>query len=135
MSEKIDTYVVLVTGTHHRDHPDVWRWLDALVEKRGHPAFVFVGCADGVDKQVRAWCKERGAIAMVGTAAWVNGKSAGPDRNAIMVTLTGLMNKLMSQCVALAFPCPLSKGTWDCVNRAKGCDLEVHVNRRLLDGG
>jgi hypothetical protein len=132
----VTVYAALVTGTRHRSHPDVERWLDALVKRRGPPAFVFVGDADGVDHQVRLWCKRTGIVAMVGTAAWEGaGDAAGPQRNNAMACLTSVMSKLFEPSTVLAFPCPKSRGTWQCVAEAKKLGLECHVNESLIKNG
>jgi hypothetical protein len=63
-------------------------------------------------------------------AAWrISGSSAaaGPARNNAMVRVLSALRDCGYTCEVLAFPKARSKGTWDCVNRAKLASFDVDV--------
>lgn len=83
--------------------------------------YVFVhGGAPGCDLLVEDIAYEFGATIERHDAEWSRyGSSAGPKRNLHMVSL--------GADLCLAFPCPKSKGTWDCVRKAAGAGIPVRV--------
>lgn len=82
---------------------------------------VIVGDSTGVDFLVAEAANYLRKDLVVVDAEWDKyGPSAGPRRNQAMVDLvkaTRAMSQLEARC--LAFPDESSKGTWDCVRRAK----------------
>jgi hypothetical protein len=120
-----------VTGTHHVDHPQLEAWLDAWVSKHGVPDLVVLGCARGVDKQARDWAIKHGHTYVVEVADWERlGKAAGNERNGRMIAAVA-----NGDGAFLAFPCPRSRGTWDCLRQARAARLRCFVNRALLGHG
>lgn len=119
-----------ITGTHHVPHPDVYRWMDAWVERHGLPLFWVLGGARNVDTQAQLKCEAEGWDYCELFALWRwRGRHAGGLRNQDMVDVVATGGP---GSAFLAFPCPLSRGTWDCVRRAQRAGLPVHVSRRLL---
>lgn len=111
---------VLITGSRH-GHPLVERWLTAWVERHGEPWFV-LGDATGVDAQAMELCEVRGWSYDRVTAVWaLYGNRAGPERNGRMVALCEPGD------VCLAFPAADSRGTRDCVRKARAAGLVVYA--------
>lgn len=117
--------VLLVTGTR-RGRRDAALWLDRFSAKNGLPEFVFVGCEpNGVDKQVREWCRARGVVCFSALATWeASGPKAGPERNAALVAV---VSKAFPDAICLALPDAKSVGTIDCRDRAKAAGLVTHT--------
>ena len=112
---------LVVTGTR-QGRADVWLLLDEFVQKYGVPSMVLVGDARGVDEDARAWALARGIPLKVFKADWeTHGRSAGPLRNSTMV------NAAEPGDWCLAFPKEESRGTRDCVRKAKIRGLSVFV--------
>lgn len=112
---------LIVTGTRH-GRADLRAVLDAFVADHGEPDLVLVGDARGVDAQARAWAITRGLRHQVFLANWqAHGLRAGPLRNAAMVAAA----EPGDWCLAL--PDARSRGTWDCVRRARARGLLVVV--------
>lgn len=112
---------LVVTGTR-RGRPDVAYWLDRWARRYGLPEVLIVGDADGVDAQAVMWCGETRPLLQ---RVVVNPLLASPhryhDRNQRMVDAA----EPGDHC--LAFPDPESRGTWDCVRRARARGLRVFV--------
>lgn len=117
-----------ITGTHHRDHPDVVRWMRRWGVRFGVPTLTVVGCANHVDAQAYIFAVQNGWPVQRVRADWeAFGKRAGNLRNQAMIELCTPDDWL------LAFPCPLSRGTWDCLNRGRALGMTTAVSRRLLE--
>lgn len=110
---------LIVTGSRF-GHPDVDRWLDALLKRRGEPRVLYEGGARGVDEQARSWARRNAVKVETVHADWSDGSCAGPDRNRAMVAMA------KKPCVLVAFPDTSSKGTWDCYLRGVEAGLECH---------
>lgn len=116
---------ILVTGSRHwADRYTVEVAIRRAVLRSGTTEAVVVhGGADGADA-----CAGVSAVAMglreeIHPADWkAHGKGAGPIRNAAMVAL--------GADVCLAFPMPGSRGTWDCVQRARAAGIPVVLDLR-----
>lgn len=119
--------IVLVTGS--RNWPD-----DAAVEialSAEMPDIVVHGaCPTGADNIADAWAAIWDVPAVSFPALWdEHGKAAGPMRNAEMVGLLDLLRIYGHQVLVLAFVEPGSRGTRDCMAkaRAKGLRVVEHV--------
>ena len=60
-------------------------------------------------------------------AQWRRGKHDGPARNQRMVDVLLALQRSGYDCHVRAFPLPSSKGTWDCVRRARRAGFEVDI--------
>lgn len=111
---------ILVTGSRRWwDRWALWRRLDQLLEQHGALTVVHGG-APGLDDLARQWAELRGQDEECHAANWSTwGKRAGPMRNAGMVQA--------GAALCLAFPDPDSKGTWDCVRRARETEIPTEV--------
>jgi hypothetical protein len=130
-----DTFRLLITGS--RQWPDenaVWESIAMAIAENlpdgGTVTVVHGGCPTGADNFAHTWfslpiCEpDYRAVEEVYPADWHRlGKAAGPLRNRRMVNL--------GADLVLAFPLPgarsLSRGTWDCVDRARIAGLRVEV--------
>lgn len=83
------------------------------------PAIVVHGDCRGGDKMAARIARSLGWPAEPHPADWSRGLGAGFDRNQDMVDL--------GADVCLAFPMPGSRGTWDCVRRARLAGIQVVV--------
>jgi hypothetical protein len=145
----IDAWPISLVGISgsRQGHPDVRKWMMAWVDKRGPATFVLGGgpttkkvAALGkfsVDEDARRICElmewpfvELPALWSTRLAKRVeeSGAAAGPARNGDMAKWASQA----SQRALLAFPCPESKGTWDCVKRFRRAGIPVHVNWSLV---
>jgi hypothetical protein len=80
---------------------------------------VLSGCASGVDALGEDWAKRHGVPVERYAALWdVYGKSAGPRRNADMVSRADAL---------VALPCSCSRGTQDTILKARNAWLRVLV--------
>lgn len=104
--------------------------MDAWVERHGLPVFWVLGGARNVDTQARLKCEAEGwdYIEIFALWKWYH-RAAGGMRNQDMVDVVATGGP---GSAFLAFPCPKSRGTWDCCTRARRAGLPVHVSRRLL---
>jgi hypothetical protein len=122
---------ILVTGS--RDWTDIVALSRALYEimpVRGSGAFVLVihGGARGADHIAADSAVRLGFETLEMPAQWDrDGKSAGHKRNAAMVRVLEALHDCGYECHVLAFPMPDSKGTWDCVRRAKAGGFQPRV--------
>lgn len=119
------TYRILVTGS--RDWADPSGIYDAIINlKEWHPfawediIIVHGDCPTGADAQAQAFAEANGIKTERHPADWkAYGRAAGPYRNQKMVDL--------GADIVLAFKNPGSKGTQDCIDRAKKAGLNVKV--------
>lgn len=127
--------VVVVTGSRY-GHVWVGPTLGLLHKHGASPLthLVLGDCPTGVDPKALEWAIDNNVFFVVLTADWDGplGLGAGPDRNKRMVRLA---EKLSQDARVLGFPCPKSKGTWQCMNfaaRASGLRVfRVKNNGRL----
>lgn len=130
-----DTFRLLTTSS--RSWPDphaLWGAVGSAITKHlpngGVITVVHGGCRTGGDHHTHLWCQQPicdpgyRVVEEVHPADWERyGKAAGPIRNQAMVAL--------GADLVLAFPLPgarsLSRGTWDCVDRARIAGLRVEV--------
>lgn len=77
------------------------------------------GAAPGADSLAEELCNELAFNEEAYPADWSMGKKAGPLRNQRMVDL--------GADVCLAFPAENSRGTWDCVKRARAAGIKVII--------
>lgn len=114
--------VILVTGSRHlTDDVRVFKALDAL-SKPYADCHITVrhGGASGADMLAAKWAKARGYEEERVCADWnAYGKAAGPIRNQRMVD----MDPRPAVCVG--FPEPDSRGTYDCMDRARKAGITV----------
>ncbi|WP_051047367.1 SLOG family protein [Nocardia asiatica] len=131
----IDTFRLLITGSRHwPDENAVWESIAMAVAENlpdgGTVTVVHGGCPTGADHFAHTWFSlpicdpDYRVVEEVYLAEWrLFGKAAGMRRNAEMVAL--------GADLVLAFPLPgarsLSRGTWDCVDRARIAGLRVEV--------
>lgn len=111
---------ILITGS--REWTD-WNALNnVLSEYLNESDLVIVhgDCPTGADWMAKRWCKFKGVLEEPHPANWKQfGKQAGPIRNQEMVDLDA------DKCVA--FPLPQSRGTFDCMNKARRAGIPVRV--------
>lgn len=75
-------------------------------------------CPTGADAYAKALCISRGVPLVEFHAMWSNGKSAGPDRNKLMIDT-------VQPDLVLAFLNPLSRGTKQCAKYAQDQGYKV----------
>jgi hypothetical protein len=117
--------VVIVTGSRAWSDSDaVYRALD-----REKPDLVVEGGASGADRIAFSWAQQHEIPCLRFPARWnVHGKSAGPHRNQAMVLAVVTMVRLAEtpwEVLVLAFPMGASKGTRDCMKKARKAGLVV----------
>ena len=111
---------ILITGD--RDWTDIAPIRRALMAYRNHPDVVVVhGAARGADTIAAEVAKDLGFALEPHKAEWAKhrGRSAGIVRNAEMVALGA------DVCLAFHADLPNSKGTKDCVSRARVAGIRV----------
>lgn len=119
----------LVTGSREGVWGDLWVVLDQMHRFFG-VSNVLVGDASGIDAGARAWCESMNVSVAVYVAQWdTYGVAAGPRRNAAMVADAEVGD------ICLAFPSKNSRGTWDCVRKAKKAGLAVLVYQSKPSSG
>jgi hypothetical protein len=108
---------LLVTGS--RDWTNERAIYEALEAAVDGPDWVIVhGAARGADTIADLWAKMTGYEVEPHPADWGrHGKAAGPIRNQEMVAL--------GADLCLAFPVPGSRGTLDCIERARAAHIPV----------
>lgn len=117
---------VLVTGSRSKELPAsrvhrVLTKVDGLAQE-GHvkPTLVVGCCPTGADAHALAYALEHGWNVERYSANWRrDGERAGPDRNQRMVD--------SGADVCIAFPMPESRGTWDCIRRARAAGIFVEI--------
>lgn len=129
------SYRILLTGSRHWEDPRaVTRALRDLITEqagKGRRRFVIVhgACPSGADRFAAEFA-DRAAPYFASTgltvteeahpADWAShGRGAGPLRNQAMVDA--------GADVCLAFPLPSSRGTVDCMDRARAAGIEVRI--------
>lgn len=123
---------ILVTGS--RDWPlasdienALWRkWWDRYVDGNSDPITVVHGGARGVDQMAGRYVRRYPdrfveEVHEVPREAWKISKRAGHDRNQHMVDL--------GADVCLAFQLDDSRGTADCIRRARAAGIPVEIHR------
>lgn len=119
---------LLITGTR-KGRIDVERWLERWAAKYAAPDELVVGGAPGVDTQAELYALRACWKVRVVPAEWRRwGARAGPLRNLAMVDLCGAGDH------CLAFPAHGSRGTYDCVSRARAAGLSVFILPLLSSG-
>lgn len=112
---------VIVTGS--RDWPDsrgIWAALDRCREY-GMTLLVHGDCR-GADRQAAAWAAQKCFPVAAMPAPWdAVGNGAGPLRNTWMLDA-------FPNAIVLAFPLPGSRGTVDCIEKAKAHGMMVAVH-------
>lgn len=124
-----------VTGSRY-GHPRLRAWLNALVERRGVPEFFVLGdnhdTDESVDWQAWLWCNERGFHAFRVRKDPALGSRRFRARNQHMVDIARVDGP--HDALFLGFPCRRSKGTWDCLSRARRAGIETFHSEHLLGG-
>lgn len=114
---------VLITGSRHLKEPQPVHdalWAQARLAGGLDKLIVVHGCARGADEQAGTFCIAHEVIEERHPAQWEKyGKAAGAIRNGRMVDL--------GADVCLAFPRDGSRGTYDCMTRAKKAGIPVVV--------
>ena len=110
---------LVITGTR-RGRSDVWDTLTRYALKHGLPELVIVGDQTGVDAQAWQWAMENNAShARIYVKPQLMSPRRFHDRNQRMVDLAGPGD------MCLGFPDQQSRGTFDCMKRARARGLEV----------
>ena len=122
---------VLVTGTRQELTLSQCQFIFATVEEifvddlgiaADASTVVMHGDAYGVDRFVAEVVKAQGYTVDAYPADWAaHGKAAGFIRNQQMIE--------REPDVVIAFPGPGSKGTWDCVRRAREAGIRLIIHR------
>lgn len=130
LPERVDALRVVVTGSREWSsrsliHAALWA---AFARSVGQPRLAHGG-ATGADEiagamgLVAARDLRGGLTVEVYPANWdLDGRAAGPLRNQRMI-------EAERPHLVLAFPLPRSRGTWDCVRRARAMGVPVVVVR------
>ena len=110
---------VVITGARNfNSYKDLSAKLKELLKQDD---LVITGNAQGVDAIAELFCKHNGIQNIKCLANWEGqGKQAGGIRNTLMLTLFAVDQ-------VYAFPSSISRGTWDCVNKAKERNISVLV--------
>jgi hypothetical protein len=92
---------VLVTGGRdYANRARVWVILDGI-----GPDLLIEGGATGADRLAREWAEDHGIHGVTVPARWNKlGKSAGPARNSVMVTICRALEKTGWDVIVVAFP-------------------------------
>lgn len=113
---------VLITGS--RDWKDKEAIENAIIDLHNwgpidwdDVVVVHGDCPTGADAIAQEFCEQTGIVTERHPADWSIGKKAGPLRNQEMVDLGAY--------VCLAFLLPSSRGTVDCIKRAKAAGIPV----------
>lgn len=112
---------ILVTGSRHwTDRGMIWDALNKASFEIG-TTIVHGDCPTGADYWAKLWTKTQpDVIEEAYPANWKKfGKLAGPIRNQQMVDL--------GADICLAFPLPSSRGTYDCIRKAKAAGIPVRI--------
>ena len=119
---------ILVTGS--RNWNDEQKVREVLERFKGRDVMVIHGAALGADDIADNEAGRLGYWTEHYPADWnKHGRKAGPIRNAAMVERLIELATRGDECHVFAFPLPDSRGTWDCVNRAKAAGFRVEVIR------
>lgn len=125
---------VIISGTREElSAEDREIVIDVLASYLERATEIGVGdCPTGIDALARGFARahQRKGLPVVRTflANWREfGRKAGPLRNGEMVRWANELDTI--QGVLLAFPGPTSRGTWDCVRKARAAGLDVIIKR------
>ena len=115
-------YRLLITGS--RSWPEPYLLNAVLAHVLRHVGYdltiVHGACPTGADDQADLWASNRGLTVERHPAAWdEHGKAAGPLRNSHMVSL--------GADLCIAFVEPQSRGTRDCLEKAREAGIPVWV--------
>lgn len=111
---------ILITGSRDwQDRDAIYNLLNRLVPL--HATIVHGDCPTGADALAQKWAESQPDIKVERYPADWNqyGKSAGPRRNQQMVDL--------GADICIAFPLSTSRGTRDCMRKAKTAGIPVLV--------
>lgn len=113
------TCVLVTGGRDYQNREKVSETLDAI-----DPSFLVEGGATGADALARAWADARGIHCATIPALWTKfGRSAGPIRNAVMVSIVKAFEATGTEVTVVAFPG--GTGTSNCVTLASEQGLTV----------
>lgn len=139
----MDLYV-LVTGSR-RDHrltraaaglEMVWSAAGMPHPKKFANIYLVHGDADGMDTACKTVCEPWGWIPIPFPCTkedWARyPKYAGNKRNGDMVKFILDTIQPGDFRICCAFPCPKSRGTWDCVQQAFNADFPIQVTPYLM---
>ena len=119
---------ILVTGSRDWNNEQAIR--DVLEQFKGRNVLVIHGAALGADDIAAHEASRLGYWTNPHPADWrKHGRKAGPMRNTAMVARLVELATRGDECHVFAFPLPDSRGTWDCVNKAKAAGFRVEVIR------
>lgn len=128
---------VLVTGSRHwTDTGAIQEQVVKLAERHPGPMVLVHGGQVSRNPENRSRYGADYLAAMIATRlGWVTeefpaewdrfGRSAGPIRNQMMVD--------HGADLCLVFPMPDSRGTWDCVRRAKAAGIPLIICRKYIE--
>lgn len=124
---------VFVTGSRDADRRHYERIRRELDTHSASMSVLVHGDCRGVDRLAAQIAKDLGWSGVMPIAArWDDGLTAGPNRNQLLVELATLLRWASYEVVWHAFPDNYSRGTWNCVNKARsagwveGKDLAIH---------
>jgi hypothetical protein len=113
---------VLVAGSKYRPVVDVMTILDRYQNEVDE---IITGDSTGADEGARAWAKTNNVHCRVFESDWMPDdfrRDTNPEsatRNRIMIA--------EKPDLCLAFPMKSSKGTWDCVKKARSAGIHVTI--------
>ncbi len=124
---------IVVTGSR------AWRDVEQLgrVLKASGPDVLIHGGCQGADLAAEHWAyqvSKRDVEVIAMPAMWRRfGNSAGPRRNEAMLRVLLSLAECGYDVEVHGFVLPSSRGTWNCINRAKQSQVPVYVHhgRRL----
>lgn len=124
--------VIVCGGRDYADADFVFQSLDRAAQKKKIDV-VFEGGADGADSLARKWALDRGVQCVTIHANWKkHGVSAGPKRNALMLTTAQASAKLAEdECGVIAFSG--GKGTANMIGQAEKNGVKVWKPTRGQD--
>lgn len=108
--------IVVTGGRDYEDYSRMCRVLDQY-----EIGLIVHGAAPGADSLASRYAYERKINVRAFGAKWGRyGSAAGGIRN-------GKMLRTFPDALVVAFPTPKSKGTWDCVRKAKSKGMRLRV--------
>lgn len=116
---------ILITGSRYHNNPQmIFEAINKEVEHLDDYSDVVIIQGEcpygGADLFAKQWAKQNGAVNESYPADFKKlGPSAGPKRNQRMVD--------SGADICLAFPTEDSRGTWDCVRKAKKAGIPVKI--------
>jgi hypothetical protein len=120
--------IVVVTGG--RDWSDkslLYTSLDGLHGRYGVTAVIH-GASGHADALSGAWAQERGIMEVGLPYASAYGKTGGSVRNGSMLDVGQALSVATGETLlVVAFPTPASRGTWNCVTKAKQRGLNIRI--------